>query len=270
MKWRLPRFNPWKTPYPLPKDTASILMEQGGNSDNFGLYLDRLLAYGERRGSLELLREFANRRALTAEYVSQKDLIAALNRRWRALSRRLRAVTFTARPEWRILIGKAGHKILGADIAIHPVHGIPWIPATSLKGVTRLYAEAVADAPEDMVTHLFGASKEKGETQGDLIFLDAIPLGAPVIERDVINPHWSVYYGGSDYTPAADLLSPKPVFMMAIGKANRFLFGVASVSNDAAAVEQGADWLQRSLVEIGVGAKSASGYGYWVIENEHG
>ncbi len=268
MKWRLPRFTPWKTPYPLPQDTARILMELGGESENFGLYLDRLLAYGEKRRTLHLLREFVNRRALAPDYSSLTDLIEALNKRWRKLSRELHAVTFTARPEWRVLIGKGGHKILEADIVLHPIYGIPMIPASALKGVTRVYAETVDNAPESVTRRLFGdANEETGEIeQGDLIFLDAVPVALPVIERDVLNPHWGAYYRGAENAPSADLLSPKPVFLMSVGKTSRFAFGVASASRDAAAVEQGVDWLQRSLAEVGVGAKSASGYGYWVID----
>ena len=266
MKWRLPRFSPWTTPYPLPQDTARILMEKEGESDNFGLYLDRLLAYGERRHVLALVREFVTRQALTPDFTPHKALIAALNKRWLQLSRELQAVTFTAHPEWRTLIGKAGHKILETDIVLHPVYGIPMIPASALKGLARRYAEAVDDASPDTVHHLFGSDEEEEMARGDLVFLDAIPLGVPVIERDVINPHWAASYGGPQNTPAADLLSPKPVFMMTLGKASRFLFGVASLSHDAAAVEQGVDWLQRGLAELGVGAKTAAGYGYWVIE----
>ncbi len=265
MKWRLPRFSPWITPYPLPQDTARVLMEREGESDNFGLYLDRLLVYGEQRRTLALVREFVNRKALTPDFTQHKALIAALNRRWLRLSRELGAVTFTAHPEWRVLIGVAGHKILETNIALHPVHGFPMISATALKGLARHYAEAVDDAPPDTVRHLFGSIEEE-VVQGDLIFLDAIPLGVPVIERDVVNPQWGAIYGGIQNTPAADLVSPKPVFMMAVSRASRFLFGVASLSHDAAAVEQGVDWLQRGLTELGVGAKTASGYGYWVIE----
>jgi CRISPR/Cas system CMR subunit Cmr6 (Cas7 group RAMP superfamily) len=41
---------------------------------------------------------------------------------------------------------------------------------------------------------------------------------------------------------------------------------VASLSGDQTAARQGVCWLQGALIDLGVGAKSAAGYGYWILD----
>ena len=66
---------------------------------------------------------------------------------------------------------------------------------------------------------------------------------SPVIERDVINPIFGAYYRDGK-TPPASYLSPSPIFFLALGRASRYRFGVASLSGDREAAEQGVRWLQ--------------------------
>ena len=80
----------------------------------------------------------------------------------------------------------------------------------------------------------------------------------------MINPIYGAYYSDSR-TPPAGYLSPRPIFFLAVGAASCYQFGVASRSGDQRAAEQGARWLQGALTDLGVGAKSAAGYGYWEI-----
>jgi CRISPR-associated protein Cmr6 len=98
-----------------------------------------------------------------------------------------------------------------------------------------------------------------------LIFLDGVPVTPPQIERDVLNPHYAAYYGGSENVPPADYLSPRPVFFLAVGRESLFSFGVASASGDQDSANRVVGWLQGALTELGVGAKTTAGYGYWDI-----
>ena len=72
--WRMPQASPWATPYPLPRDTAEALLAEG-RCDNFGLLLERYLAFGENRGQVQLLRELNDRKALVPDFSGQKELI---------------------------------------------------------------------------------------------------------------------------------------------------------------------------------------------------
>lgn len=263
MKWRLPRFSPWENPLPLPGDTARIVLEHDGASDNFGLTMDRLLAYEASREQLRLVREFTDRRALLPEPAVWADLIAGWYARWRAQAEAMHAVTLQARPEWRIIIGTATHKILDVGLLLHALYGVPTVPTSAIKGLVRRYAEVVGDAPSDMLDSLLGVGGEEAE-QGDLIFLEGIPTVPPQVERDVINPHFSDYYTGR--SEPGEMVSPRPFFFLALGRESRYAFGIASRSGDASSVEQGAAWLRNGLQELGVGAKTSAGYGYWIVD----
>lgn len=262
MRWRVPRYVPWETPYPLPADTSDILLAREGASDNAGLLMDCLLPYNDSRWGASLVREFSDRRALVPDYTSQTDLIAACRTRWEAMAAAMKAATFTARPEWRVVVGLGTNEILQGGITLHHVYGIPIVPATALKGVARYYAEAVEEASVSLVGHLFGQAEEEAR-RGDLVFLDGIPVTPPQMERDLMNPHWVTYYGGRENVPPAEYIRPNPIFFLTIGKESPFLFGVASISKDETAVKQGITWLQQGLQDLGVGAKTANGYGYW-------
>jgi CRISPR-associated protein Cmr6 len=260
----MPRDLPWTTPYPLPHDTSQAVMAEG-RCENFGLLIDRYLAYGDNRGQLQLLREFTDRKAVVPDFTGQQELIAAYDARWQLTAEELGAVTFEARPHWRVIIGLATNPVLGGGIALHPVFGFPIVPATALKGICRSYAHWVLERPEEEMDSLLGMVEDRGHLRGDLIFLEGSPAAPPVVERDVINPIYGGYYQ-NEKTPPASYLSPSPIFFLALGVRSLYRFGVASISGDREAAELGVAWLQGALTDLGVGAKSGAGYGYWVIE----
>ncbi len=96
---------------------------------------------------------------------------------------------------------------------------------------------------------------------GEVIFFDAVPADPSglKLDLDIMNPHYGPYYQGKE--PPADYHSPVPVFFLAIAPGSEFLFGVAGRSDDVA--QEAMSWLQKALVEMGVGAKTSAGYGLW-------
>jgi CRISPR-associated protein Cmr6 len=262
--WRMPRDLPWATPYPLPRDTSEAVLAEG-RCDNFSLLMDRYLAFGDNRGRLELLREISNRRALVPDFTGQHELIAAHDARWQQTAEDLGAITFAARPQWRVINGLGTNDVLGGGMTLHPVFGFPIVPATALKGVSRAYACWVLESPDEEMDTLLGKAEEDQKLRGDLLFLEGSPIEPPAVERDVINPIFGAYYRDSN-TPPASYLSPSPIFFMALGSPSRYRFGVASLSGNRDAAERGVHWLQGALTELGIGAKSGAGYGYWEVE----
>ncbi len=261
----LPRDLPWTTPYPLPRDTAQALLERGGNSDNFSLLLDRCLAYTAGPQGASLVREYANREGLASDLSPLADLVAANLARWDALAASLGAATLTALPDWRVIVGLGTNTLLEGGMALHRIYGFPIVPSSAVKGMTRLYAEAVVGIPAEESERLFGTvhGADESAQRGDLVFLDAVPAAPPRIERDLANPHFVAYYGGQANTPPAAYLSPRPVFFLTVGRGSPFRFGVASIEGDRASAERAIGWLGSALGEIGLGAKTAAGYGYW-------
>ena len=144
--WRMPREWPWSTPYPLPRDTSSALLAEG-HCENFGLLLERYLAFGSNRGQVQLVRELADRSALMPDFTNQKELIDAYLARWQNMAAEIGAITFSARPQWRVIVGLGTNDILEGGIVLHPVFGFPILPATSLKGVARATHNGCRNGP---------------------------------------------------------------------------------------------------------------------------
>jgi CRISPR-associated protein Cmr6 len=236
-----------------------------GRCEHFGLLQERYLPFGDNRGQLQLVREFVDRQALVPDFTGQQALIESYRDRWQRVAEELGAKTLAGHPQWRVIVGLGTNALLEGGITLHPVFGIPIVPATALKGVSRTFARWVLERPDEEIDALLGKADDFEQLCGDLVFLDGIPTAPPVVERDVTNPLFGAYYRDAK-TPPANYLSPSPIFFLAVGARSPFQFAVASQSGDASALEQGVLWLRGALTELGVGAKSGAGYGYWELD----
>lgn len=101
---------------------------------------------------------------------------------------------------------------------------------------------------------------------GDCIFYDAVvaelpPAGA-LFELDVMTPHFGEYYGSNGAKPPHDAGKPVPVTFMTVAAGTTFAFAIGTRrGGDPAAAQQARAWLGAALHELGVGAKTAAGYG---------
>jgi CRISPR-associated protein Cmr6 len=131
------------------------------------------------------------------------------------------------KPEWRLTLGLGGASIFDTDITLHHIYGVPYIPASSIKGVVRSYIieeefnndEASAIMNKDFCD-IFGCSKKhlihkkewtkptevesfygkntpkKGDRKGQITFFDALPINSKDIHisMDIMNVHYKDYY----------------------------------------------------------------------------
>jgi len=272
--------NRWPTPFPLPHDTARVLMETRRRCANLGLWLDRYVDYelGPDRvyapSQLAKRRKERDERLLSCE--SLEPVIQAHYARWRASlsgegreSRELRA-----EPEWRVVVGLGGPGPLETAITLHRVYGFPIIPGSGLKGVARAYAELGEGKDENDAEfwNVFGGERQvererqkvEERAAGLICFLDAVPVRPPNLELDVMNPHYPEYYQGSE--PPADYQSPVPIYFLTVGRGSPFAFGVVARTLEGNRyVDRAVKWLQGGLRELGTGGKTTAGYGTWAF-----
>lgn len=107
------------------------------------------------------------------------------------------------------------------------------------------------------------------ERQGQVVFFDAYPSDSQKLrlELDILNPHYGDYYQKKKHRqgnpiPPADYLSPVPTYFLTVAEGSSFQFAVASKDSDLTAKAKG--WLTCALKELGIGGKTAAGYGFWV------
>ncbi len=170
---------------------------------------------------------------------------------------------FELRTTWRMVIGLGSPSIYETSLTLHHIYGVPYIPGSAIKGVTRNYKiirdfngnEKEAEG-EDEFVKFFGKGGDKGQ-KGEAIFLDAYPSERPGLEVDIMNPHYREYY--EKLKPPADYLSPVPIPFLTLRSKFRFLVLSRKLSEDE--ISRLVVLLKEALAEEGIGAKTAIGYG---------
>lgn len=192
-----------------------------------------------------------------------------------------RTLVKTGRVVGRMVVGIGHASTRETNLHLDRTFGVPVIPGSALKGIAAAAAHQLGggwwkgtgkpgDAKgEDHALLFGGAAGTEGEAQdqaGTVIFHDAwwIPDGptAPLpIHLDVMTVHHQAYYAGKKVGPM-DWDEPNPVsFLSASGN---YLIAVTGPEDWA---EVALELLRAGLSELGVGAKTRSGYGRLQLED---
>lgn len=171
--------------------------------------------------------------------------------------------------------------------------GIPFIPASSLKGVVRLaflvnklnelqdleeakqfWQAVVGGLLPDMACNLFGCGvvgKEQEACRGNVLFMDAWPKTMPRLKAEIMNCHYPDYLNSkADRGPTEDQ-QPNPQKFWAVdthddkGKPLFFVFRVLLSPKAQQLESEFVAALRSALNEHGLGAKTAIGHGRFSI-----
>ncbi|DAB30431.1 MAG TPA: type III-B CRISPR module RAMP protein Cmr6 [Sulfurimonas sp. UBA12504] len=166
---------------------------------------------------------------------------------------------------YRLVIGGEA-TVYETSMRLHHIYGIPYIPASGIKGVVRSYIivekfESTEDDAlnDDDFVKVFGS----GDKAGKVTFFDAFPTTKPTLKVDIMNPHYGDYY--SKKAAPTDTQNPNPIPFLTVENTKfRFLIGakeeLKSFTIEGIAIEK---WLKEALQNHGIGAKTAVGYGYF-------
>lgn len=206
------------------------------------------------------------------------------------------ATELILKTDWRFITGLGRKGPLEAGFTFHR-YGFPILPGSSVKGIARAYAFyqlAEVLQPQDLIAldkllseddekkyregfdKYFSTASQDARTQADqfraifgttnnagrAIFLDAIPTRVPSLELDIMNPHFPKYYQGDEFP--TDWQSPNPVFFLTVAPNTEFRFAVGwRGAQDEQLRARAQEWLTKGLTELGAGAKTSAGYGYF-------
>jgi CRISPR-associated protein Cmr6 len=170
----------------------------------------------------------------------------------------------------RMAVGLGTESVLETGVKLHHTYGVPYIPGSSLKGLAASYARNflgdVWKKGSEAYTILFGASKDaKSEQAGYVNFFDALYIpdtghNKQALHADVITVHHEKYYQNQNEAPA-DWDSTNPIsFLSATGK---YLIALSGPEEWVMAAFK---ILKNALLELGIGAKTSSGYGRMSLE----
>jgi CRISPR-associated protein Cmr6 len=208
-----------------------------------------------------------------------------------------RCTVLIGRLEGRLAINLADSLIQNAGICLDRLSGLPFIPGSAVKGVARhaamaeLRLSAEADKPvifecfrrvfgtadndfgpkgqlRDFAQYLNGDSKDR---KGAVDFLPAYPITDDVkLAVDLTNVHFPDYYrtgNARDLANERPRLNPFPV----VEAGSRFAFCCILNGIDPASrhLEAARRWVETALTVNGLGAKTASGYGWFSIDESY-
>ena len=189
------------------------------------------------------------------------DIYAKLNQRTIALAGGENN-TFTVSFSWRMRVGGTrGFRELLLP-TLHPVFGIPYIPASSLKGAARAWAEANHPDKQE-IQELLGMLEGKTAKAAKVQFLDAFPT-KPYLSVDVATPQW--HWQNPTQTV---VYKPEPHPMLSLEQP-QILIGLRPTTPQYAdKVELVKGWLQNALKTGGIGSRVSGGYGRTLNQEAH-
>jgi len=236
-------------------------LDEGFPVENTGQHLAFLL---RRHDS-----DQASKRALldAAIGITTSNVYKAAFDEWKAFVRDRGWAATEVKLVHRLFIGLGEASVLETHVALHRVYGVPYLPGSSLKGLTSHYAKALQDQGKDFLNceqrkWLFGAL----DAAGNLDFQDGwwVPDGKPLC-LEVDTPHHMSYHknrGASLDTetqhPLASLdrEDPNPVSHLAV----RGGFCL-SIAGESMAAHLALEILKRGLASWGLGGRVNVDYG---------
>jgi CRISPR-associated protein Cmr6 len=282
---------------PIPSKSAEAFHAYKGVT-NPGLVFDR---FAPDWSSKSTLKKEGLQRVTKAQ--ADEALLREWNARWERCVRAARGEPFTLQTDWRFVAGLGRKGSLEVGFTFHR-YGFPILPGSSVKGVARawaflwlaeqanvhplaeldevLSADGEDDEKEEKKKYLRWRAAQPDEVQqladdfrvifgtpataGRAVFFDAIPANPPKLELDVMNPHFPEYYKGN--APPTDWQSPVPVYFLTVAAGTEFRFGVGwrgALDEAGQRLRRLAQkWLTEGLINLGAGAKTSAGYGYFV------
>jgi len=244
------------------------------------------------------LREEADiAQTLAATQVEAKDaaqLRARHTRRFLGLFRSAfaqRGSLTIAQLEGRLAINLADSLIQNAGICLDRLFGLPYIPGSAIKGVCRhaaldelkstgaggqrnlfdVFCAVFGTADNDFTNgelrpfqHLLSGQAEN--QKGAIAFLPAYPVNEARVVVDLTNVHYPDYYrSGRVEDLQKEKPQPNPFPAVETGAQFAFCLVLNGIAEDPTLLEAATRWLEAALTVRGLGAKTASGYGWFSL-----
>ena len=202
-----------------------------------------------------------------------------------------RSAVTIAQLEGRLAINLADSLIQNAGISLDRLFGMPFIPGSAVKGVCRHAAfEELKSASTkgqqplfDLFRAVFGTADNdfkngelrpfqhllsgRAENQkGAIAFLPAYPVNEARVVVDLTNVHYPDYYrSGRTEDLSKERPQPNPFPAVEVGAQFAFCLVLNGVNSDPSLLAAATRWLGTALTVGGLGAKTASGYGWFSL-----
>lgn len=331
--------------YRVPSDTQRVLTNHFDKCSNMRLILARYIPReaidsktpGEQNNRKSWRSEWLTEICTRTSEKNYQPLVDATFNRWVAINQRAKTKGFVETLQSPLVVGLGGKNPLEFGITLHHVTGLPYIPGSALKGVTRAYTllliaeqlqipvlqgpaflrmkerkppkETPLEALDTLLSVVELQSQQEAlaalnkalrdpdlgdqrlekqfsleeivdrsdatqfrtmfgstESSGQIVFGDGVvkvlPKDGTLFRVDVMTPHFPKYYGSEGGASPSDDDSPNPVLFLTVATGTAFGFAVCGRSDSVADdVSSAMNLLREALDIMGIGAKTAAGYG---------
>lgn len=233
---------------------------KGGQSSHGGLWFDKFLLNQEDSKNTypQLIDE-------TIKIIqTQKAHYKLFYDRWLNSLIKIGVKPQVAHISSRVSIGLGNASTIETGVSLHRTYGVPFIPGSAIKGLTRHFATEHLSGPwgndGDAFQTVFGSQ----ESAGYITFYDALPDPDNFkMISEIMTVHHPHYYRGERSVPAA-WDDPTPISFMAF--TGNFLLALHSPA--APGWEQSVyGMVDMAFQEKGIGAKTSSGFGRARVSN---
>jgi CRISPR-associated protein Cmr6 len=254
----------------LPSRRQDLQALQVTPTTHAGLWLDKYTLHIQTTGHMADRDEADPRQSLVAQAadIPTPALYTDFFARWQQALIGLGAQSKRARTLGRIAIGLGNESVIETAITLHHTYGVPYLPGSALKGLAAGFAaqRLGPDWQESSAAYrtVFGTTAQAGY----VTFFDAYPFPQPksLLQPDIMAIHHPGYYQKAGESPPADWDDPNLVpFPTATGAYLIALAGPRAPWADAW-VTTTFQILGFALAELGIGAKTSSGYGRLVFD----
>lgn len=193
-----------------------------------------------------------------------KELMLKLNKRNERIAGQFaRQESFVFEPYDKLIMGMGGNSPYSNIqlFRMHFLYGIPYIPASGIKGALRS-CWLLEEEPDESFYLLFGSEEEdtRESKRGELVFFDTYPSEFS-LGLDVQVPHYFNYYKGTG-SPPLDNENTQILYFTCLYDSS---FSISIACRDEALWDREKARIENvmeiMLTQYGLGAKTALGYG---------
>jgi len=193
-----------KINYSLPQDTFQVVSDEKVTCDNLLLRINKYSL--EREIKLN-----SNTISLKSDISQYYDVVI----KYRNMLENIPGIDVSLiyiKPTWRFIVGLGNPSVYETSFTLHHIYGFPIIAGQAIKGVVRNYVikehyqgdeNSALKCPK--FYNIFGNQDQAGK----VIFFDSYPVTEPILDFDIMNPHFNDYY--SDKKPPTDDQKPIPI-----------------------------------------------------------
>lgn len=249
------------------ENLQKIIQERTDRPLNLGLYFDKYIRWTIENGKIKAKLQdqqifFTGHsfKGTVPNTVIPKKEYEAYFQRFTLLKETIKAQgyfcqEFRAKIMWRLSVDLGAESVYETSINLHRNYAVPIIPGSAIKGCTKAYLRKYGKEGEDIIKEIFGDLTHRG----NVIFFDALPIfSGSFIRLDIMNVHYPDYY--QKRLPPGDWMEPTPIPFLIVENAE-YHFSVASKQANLA--EKASVSIKRALKDLGIGAKTSAGYGYF-------